>query len=79
MRCLTKKIKKGDFSFIDDPIERKSIEFDYLVYNRIKKSKITDIIGFMNYSEESYSRNIKYLAFIEKHGWESFLKNYPQV
>ena len=85
MKCF--KIKKyplGDFSFIKNEIERKSMEFDYRVYNRIKvksakKEKNVDVISKMNYSDESYINNIKNLSYIEKHGWNNFVENYPTI
>jgi len=79
MLCLSKRIKEGDFSFIDDPIERKSMDFDYRVYYRLKKLEINNVVGFMNYSEDTYVRNIRNLAFIDKHGWKSFLEKYPNI
>ena len=84
MKCFkVKKYRLGDFSFIENEKERKSMEFDYRVYNRIKVKSInkekTDIISKMNYSDESYINNIKNLAYIEKHGWNNFVENYTAI
>jgi hypothetical protein len=64
MKCFKiKKYRLGDFSFIENEIERKSMEFDYRVYNRIKvkSEKKENVISKMNYSDESYIN--KYFHF----------------
>ena len=68
--------KTGDFSFIKNPIERASIDFDYRVFKRIYKVQRSNIHSKMNYSDESYSSNIKNISFIEKYGWDNFVKSY---
>lgn len=84
MNCIKiikrpKSIREGDFSWIKDPLERKSMEFDYCVYYRFKRTENKNryVVSSMNYSEDTYIRNIKNLGYIEKYGWKSFLKNYP--
>ena len=71
-----RKYKVGDFSFIKNPVERASIDFDYRVFRRIHKVQRNGIQSRMNYSDESYSSNIKNIDFIEKFGWDNFVKSY---
>jgi hypothetical protein len=80
LNCLNlkkeRKYKVGDFSFIKNPVERASMDFDYRVFRRIHKVQRNGLHSRMNYSDESYSSNIKNISFIEKHGWDIFVKSY---
>ena len=74
-----KVYKVGDFSFIKNPIERASMDFDYRVFKRLKVVSFGNTVSQMNYSIDTYITNIKNISYIEKNGWASFVKNYGNI
>ena len=94
--CFFKKIhpvayEYGDFSFIPDRMERRSLEIDFVVLDKeLINIPLNDTIKwntldwiFLNsqlyqaHTEKTYNRNIKNIEFIKKFGWDCFVRNYP--
>ena len=89
----------GDFSFIRNSMERKSMEIDLLTINNFHQHAINNLDTsqkitwttapqtqewveinsslFQGHTEETYNRNLKNIAFIQKNGWDCFVQSFP--
>ena len=79
--------KLGDFSFIDNKEISKSLNYDYIIFNKLNSWdlllnkdqffwEVLKIMLYQKHTKESLENNIFYLEYIYRNNWTEFVINY---